>query len=592
MKSSNGIRIKVIAFASSMLFAVLVVRLWQLQVIRGDEYKLHSVENRLRIEKVPAPRGIIYDRNGNALVKNAAYYNVSLLPEMADMADIERIAEFIGEYPDDIKKRIKEHDNPLEMIKLKEGLSFGDVAYYEARMSDHLELRIGLEGTRYYPYGEVGAHLVGYLGRLSPKQAKKDTFRDVPRQAFIGQWGIEKIFDSTLRGTPGSRAIEVDALGRQLRVLKETPPVRGEDVYLSVDINLQKAASKAFKLRAGALVAIKPATGEILGLMSNPSFDPNLFARGIEYSDWVWLTTDKRYPMLNRAVQSQFPPGSTFKIATATAALEVKALTPRDKVTCRGGIRRGRWSFDCWKRGGHGTVSLRKAIIESCDVYFYKAGELAEIDSIAKYARLLGLGRETGIGIVTEKKGLIPDSEWKQRVKNEKWYLGETFNAAIGQGFVLTTPAQLARMVSVVANGGYLHDLRLTRSEEAPNTERLKIDGETLRIIKDALMGVVNERGGTGYAARSRKFKTGGKTGTAQVVSKREDDVDEEDVPYRLRDHAWFVAFAPDEDPEIALAVFVEHGGHGGSAAAPIAKKAIEAYLGGLEDAGEGGDRG
>jgi penicillin-binding protein 2 len=592
MKDKNGGTIKLTAFFSVVLFAVLAVRLWQLQMIKGDEYKLLSYENRLRIEKIPAPRGIIYDRNGKALVKNAAYFNISMPPEMARNVDMEEIAAFIEEDKDEIQKKINRHENPLEPIKLKEGLTFKEVAYFEARLSDHPALAIGVEGTRYYPYGEVGAHLVGYLGRLSPKQVRKKAFRNVPRQAFIGQWGIEKMFDSALRGTPGERVIEVDALGRQLRVIKETPPTRGEDVYLSVDINLQMTAAEAFEGRAGAFVAVKPSTGEVLGLLSSPSFDPNLFSRGIQYSDWVRLTTDKRYPMLNRAIQSQYPPGSTFKIITAIAALEEEAVTPDMKVTCFGNLRRGRWSFDCWRRGGHGTLSMRRAIIESCDVYFYTAGELTGIDNIAWYARELGLGRESGIALVEEKKGLIPDKEWKKEVKDKTWYLGETFNASIGQGFVLATPAQLARMVGAVASGGYLHEPKLTRAVDLPATERLLLDEETLEIVKDALLGVVNERKGTGYAARSRAVRVGGKTGTSQVVAKRHNRKEGEETPYRLRDHAWFVAFAPDEEPEIALAVFVEHGGHGGEAAAPIAKKAIEAYMSGLNDPKGSGDAG
>jgi penicillin-binding protein 2 len=587
VRAEDSRRIRLSTVVSVLLFLVLAARLWQLQIVQGAEYMRLSYDNRLRIEKVPAPRGIIYDRNGKALVKNSAYYNVSILPEMLEDADIGAIADFIGVEPDGILGKIGNEKHPLEPIVLREGLSFAETAFMEARLSDYPALTIVVEETRHYPYGEVSSHLVGYLGRLNSKQAKRDSFKDVPRQAFIGQWGIEKMFDSTLRGTPGARIIEVDALGRHLRVIKETPPVNGDDVYLSIDIDLQKEVAAAFGARTGAFMAIRPSTGEVLGLLSMPSFDPNLFSRGIDYSEWTRLTGDRGYPMLNRALQSHYPPGSTFKIITALAALEEGAITPETNVTCTGGIRRGRWSFGCWRKGGHGRISLRRAIVESCDVYFYHAGKLVGIDGIARYARLLGLGRETGIGLLEEKEGLVPDTEWKMRAKGEPWYLGETFNAAIGQGFVLATPAQLARIIGVVASRGVMNELQLTRVESAPpEGERLKLNEESVDILRGALMDVVNTRHGTAWASRSKVVRMGGKTGTSQVIANKALIGDHEEIPYRFRDHSWFVAFAPEDEPEIALAVFVEHGGHGSEAAAPIARRAVEVYMRGLEKEG------
>jgi penicillin-binding protein 2 len=482
----------------------------------------------------------------------------------------------LGELSDIVRR----HEDPLEPIKLRDGLTFQEMASIKARLSDYPGLIIHVEQTRYYPYGEVGAHLVGYLGKLGPTELKKEDFKNVPRQAFIGQWGIEKMFDSYLRGKPGRRVIEVDALGRRLRLIKEEPPERGSDLHLSIDLELQKAAEQAFDGKVGALVALKASTGEILAMVSRPSFDPNLFSRGITYQDWVRLAEDKSYPLLNRGLQSQYPPGSTFKIATAIAGLEEGAITPDTTVTCQGAIRVGRWRFRCWKRSGHGKVDLHRAIVESCDVFFYKAGQETGIDAIANYARGLGLEAESGLGLVKEKRGLIPDTEWKRRVKKQSWYLGETFNASIGQGFVLATPMQLARMTSTAVNGGYLYKPTPIRTEEQPEpVSRNPISQETLDIIKKALRGVVSERHGTGRAADSQIVEIGGKTGTAQVISSREETRKEEELPYKLRDHAWFVAFAPVESPEIALAVLVEHGGHGGTAAAPIARKAIEAYV-------------
>jgi penicillin-binding protein 2 len=588
MKTEGRDRIAVITVALVLAFTVLAARLWHLQIVKGTNFKRLSYENRLRIVKVPAPRGIIYDRNGKPLVKNSPYYSVSLMPEIIEEEDLEEIAYLLGIDVQEIQRVVGQWEESSVPIKLKDGLSFEAVAQIEARLSDYPALSIEVEQTRHYLYEKVGAHLIGYLGKLNPEQVHKDNFRDVPRQALIGQWGVEKMYDNVLRGTPGKRIFEVDALGRKLREISFELPVKGQPLYLSIDIDMQKKAEEAFKSRTGALVAIKPATGEVLGLVSLPSFDPNLFSRGISYEDWLELSESMRYPMLNRALQSQYPPGSTFKIVTAIAALESGTTTPEDEVTCRGNLKYGRWSFGCWRRGGHGKLSMHRAIVESCDVYFYKAGLRVGIDIIAKYARSLGLGAPAGVGLVTEKPGLIPDTEWKKRVRNEPWYPGETFNASIGQGFVLTTPVQLARMIGMVANGGYLHDIKLVRVDDLPVPAGVvHLEEKTLSVLKDALRGVVQEKHGTGYTARSGKIDMSGKTGTSQVISQRDLNVDEEELPYRFRDHAWFVAYAPSEEPKIALSVFVEHGGHGGAAAAPIARQAIEEYMGSQEAARE-----
>ena len=393
---------------------------------------------------------------------------------------------------------------------------------------------------------------------------------------FIGQWGIEKLFDDSLRGTSGSRVIEVNALGREIRLLQEKMPIKGKDITLSIDINLQKEAEKAFGEKAGALVAIKPDTGEILGMISKPSFDPNLFTRGISHEKWAAITEDKKNPMLNRALQSQYPPGSTFKIVTAIAALEEGVINPRTKVDCRGGINYGRWHFGCWRKNGHGVISLHRAIVESCDVYFYEVGRRLGIDKIYEYATSLGLGKKTGIDLGKEREGLVPNTKWKLENKKLPWFLGETFNASIGQGYVAVTPIQLAVMTSAIANGGTVYKPLLIKNSSPTISGRLNISPDTLETIKKGLFGVVNEAGGTGYAAKSELVTIAGKTGTAQVVTQKSGS---HYVGEKFRDHAWFVAFAPVEKPEIALAVLVEHGGHGGGAAAPIAKSAIEAYV-------------
>ncbi len=570
-------RILTACYIVIVIFLVLIMRLWQLQILQGSKYRDLSEANRLRIMTIPAPRGILYDRNGIPLVRNSPYFFASIVPGEFDKKKVELLSKLLDMPAKDIFEKIEKTEvAPFTPIRLKQGLSFQEVAYIESRRSDFPGLIIEVEASREYVYGSIGSHVIGYLGKPTPSQTKDPAFDNVPPDSFIGQWGAEMLFDKSLRGVPGEKVIEVDSLGREIRLLKEKPPIKGEDITLSLDINLQKAAEEAFGEKIGALVAVKTDTGEILGLVSKPSFDPNLFAKGIRYNEWLSLCQDKTRPMLNRALQSQYPPGSVFKIITAIAGLEEGVIKLDTKVNCRGGINYGRWHFGCWRKEGHGVMSLHKAIVESCDVYFYEVGKRLGIDKIYEYASSFGLGRETGIKLVNERKGIVPNTKWKMEQKKQPWYLGETFNTSIGQGYLAVTPIQLAVMMSAIANGGNLLKPTLIKDSGPFFSGRAKVSHETLDIIKKALYGVVNENGGTGWAAKSQFISVGGKTGTAQVVSMK---YGSKYLPSQFRDHAWFVAIAPIEKPEIAISVFVEHGGHGGGAAAPIAKMAIEGYF-------------
>ncbi|MBI5633058.1 MAG: penicillin-binding protein 2 [Nitrospirae bacterium] len=569
-----------IIFISYLLiagFVVVLLRLWQLQVLQGSELRKISESNRLRVIGVPAPRGIIFDRNRVPLVKNTPYFCASVIPQEFNKGSIAALSQLLNISEPELYDRItRKAASPFTPVRLREGLSFSEVSVIEARRSDFPGLLIEVETSREYMYGSVGSHLIGYLGKLNPAQSTDPSFKDVPPEAFIGQWGVEKLYDKTLRGTAGQRIIEVDAVGREIRLLYETAPVKGADLDLSIDIALQREAEKAFEGRAGALVALKTDTGEVLGLVSSPSFDPNQFAKGINYNDWKALMEDKKIPMLNRAIQSQYPPGSTFKILTAIAALEEGAIDTGTKAECRGGLSYGKWRFGCWQKKGHGIVSIHRALVESCDVFFYETGKRVGFDKVHDYAVKLGLGAETGIELGRERKGLIPNSAWKLETKKSAWFLGETFINSIGQGYVSATPIQLAVMMSAVANGGSVYKPLILKDTAPELVRKVELRQETLEIVRDALKGVVNESGGTGAASRSSMATVGGKTGTAQVVGLRKDS---KYLSEKFRDHAWFVSFAPVEKPEIAMSVFVEHGGHGGSAAAPIAKKALEAYL-------------
>ncbi len=565
------------------LFVVLLLRLWQLQLLKGDYYLAQSIKNRIRVVKIPAPRGIIYDRNGVKLVKNAPLFVASLLPGISeDSLDIKALSELLDMKEEEIRKLISGQDTKrLEPIRLKAGLSFSDVAKIEARRSDFPGLIIETDVTRYYPYKKTASHLIGYLSLPTVEQLRKRSKKEIVQNAPVGQWGVEALYDETLRGTPGRKFIEVDALGRQLRTVSIIPPRRGNDITLSIDINTQIEAENAFKRKSGALMAIDPRNGKVIAFVSLPSFNPNEFIHGISQDRWNKLINNPRHPMLNRVLQSQYPPGSVFKLIVAIAGLEEGVITPGYSVDCKGFISVGRWRFRCWKKSGHGLVNLRRAIVESCDVYFYEVGRLLGIDRIAKYARAFGLGSPVGLKLCTERSGLIPTTRWKKRVRGRPWYLGETFNAAIGQGYVSVTPAQAAVMVAAIANGGTIYRPSVLLDEEPQILGKVVLKPSTIRFIKRAMYDVVVNPRGTGWRARSGVAPIAGKTGTAQVVSRPADE--DESKRWLPRDHAWFVAFSPVKNPEIALSVFVEHGGHGGETAAPIAKKTIEQYIKGNE---------
>ena len=572
-------RITISFYIVLSVFCIFLLRLWHLQVINGGEYKKIDERNRLRVIDIPAPRGVIYDRNNNPLVKNVISFDVSMVNENMpkDDAVISDLGKLISLSPEQIKKIAQASVNPYETIKLKQNVSFDEVARVEARKIDFPGLQVEVTSARGYLYGQTASHLLGYLGKPSPKQLASPEYSDIPQESFIGQFGIEKTYDSTLRGIAGKKIVEVDALGNIIRFVRLQKPVRGNDIKLTIDINVQMEAERGLGEKAGAVVALEPDTGEILALASAPSFDPNLFVGGITYSDWKELLDDPRKPLMNRAIQDQYPPGSTFKPVTALAALENDTVTGSTQFFCSGSIYFGR-IFRCWKEGGHGVVDLYKGIVQSCDVYFYEIGKKISIDSIAKYANALGLGVPTGVELESEASGLVPSTKWKLRTKREKWYQGETLSVAIGQGYLAVTPIQAARMIATLVNGGKLYKLHLVANDNV-NTKPesiVELNPEHVEMIKKALVGVVYDHSGTGGAARSNIVSIGGKTGTAQVIGSA---AREKDLADQYKDHAWFVAFAPQNNPKIAVSVLVEHGGHGGSAAAPIAKNVIETYF-------------
>ena len=574
-----------------ILFAVvLFFRLWYLQLVKGTYYNELAENNRIRPVKIRPPRGVIYDRKGRPLVENVLTFDISLVPEdTPDLnATIDRLAPIIKMRPGDIRRMLSDAEpvrGQYEPVKLREEAPWEQVALVEAQQDDIPGVIVEPEHRRHYPYGGMASHQFGYIGKVTPTQKKKR--QQVDTGLLVGQSGLEKTYDKLLLGTAGRRMLQVNAAGRKVKDLGIEEPKPGRDLYLTLDLDVQRVAEEALGIRAGSVVALDPNSGEVLALVSHPTYDPNLFPRGISPADWERLSNDPSHPLYNRAIQSVYPPGSTFKIVVSLAGLDTGLIDLQEKITCIGSLRSGRRAFRCWKKGGHGTISFHQALVESCDVYFYTMGDRIGFDIIAKYARMLGLGQTTGIALADEKAGLIPTPAWKQERLKEPWYQGDSFINAIGQGFVLMSPIQAAQMIAAVANGGVFYEPHLvkrSRSRETgeetvfPSTEirRASLGAAALDEVRRALIGVTTERGGTAHGAATPLGTVAGKTGTAQVIAQK---VPGRKLTESTEDHAWFMAYAPAEQPQIAVAVIVEHGGHGGAAAAPVARKVIEEYL-------------
>ena len=578
----------------SIVFLFLVGRLFFLQVLQGERFTYLSENNRIRLKKIPGIRGMVFDRRGQLMVDSHPSFDLLFVPEDATDPEgtLRDLARFLERDEGELLSLFDKNKTrpPFEEIVLGRDIDRRSLVAVEAHQLDLPGVTLRIRPRRSYLNNSTAAHLLGYLGEIGSRQLKvrrKDGYRMGDE---IGQFGLERMWEEFLRGRNGGQQVEVDALGRRVRVLHEVESVPGHSVFLTLDQDLQETAYEALQGKEGAIVALEVNSGAILALVSTPAFDPNLFARGITSEEWRVLRGDQRYPLNNRTIQGQYPPGSIFKIVLAIAALEEGVIQPETRIFDPGYLNVGNRRFRDWKKGGHGWVDLHKAIVESCDVYFYQLGQRLGIDRIAQYARALGLGEKTGIALDGEKEGLIPDSAWKRKRYDQPWFPGETPSAAIGQGYINVTPLQMANLMAAVANGGTLYrpwfvrkveslDGRLTREYGPEKIRSLTLKESTLEHLRRALRDVVNSRPGTGGRARSNLIEIAGKTGTAQVAEMRGGIVKSEQLPYSIRDHAWFVAYAPAERPEIAVVILVEHGGHGGSAAAPLAKKVIEKYF-------------
>jgi penicillin-binding protein 2 len=595
---SDGVRRKIKFFVLLVIlsFLVLLLRVWYLQVLKGSDFMGLSENNRVRLISLPSYRGEITDRNGVTLASIRPSFNLYITPE--DVQDLGETLNALNEKIDFDIQKVKNdirQSQPFLDVLIKADIQRDQVAFVEENNQSLGGIHLKVEPLRDYLYGELAAHALGYLGEINKDKLMKGE-AGYRMGDIVGKEGIEFLFEQDMQGKKGYKEVEVDVSGRELAVLRKSPPQSGNHLQLTLDLRIQQVVEQLMTGTEeepinGSAVVIKVQTGEILAITSKPSFDPNLFSAGISVAEWRKLIFNTEHPLQNKAIDGQYPPGSVYKIVAAYAALEEEAVTPEETVFCPGYFRLGRRLYRCWRRGGHGDVDLHDALVQSCDVYFYTVGHKLGIDTLARYAKMLGMGSLTRVNLIGEKPGLVPTKEWKLKARGEEWLAGETISASIGQGFNLVTPIQQARLLATVANGGMVLRPYLVRQikdkdgrvikETFPSIEkRLESRPDTLSIIQKGLFGVVNEKRGTGWRARLKQITVAGKTGTAQVVRLKRGpkSEEEEETPYKYRDHAWFVGYAPYENPEIAVAVIVEHGGHGGSAAAPIVRQIIETY--------------
>ena len=591
-------KIRVFAILVIFVFICLSMRIWYLQILKWQYLTGLSENNRVRMVSLPAYRGTIKDRNGETLVSIRPSFNLYITPEDAgdSGSSLDLLAKKIKFKRGKLKKSIG-REKSFKDILIKADISREEVAFIEENNMRLPGIKIKAEPLRNYVYKDLMSHTLGYLGEISKSKLKNTNNLFYSQGDFVGKNGLENIFESTLRGKKGNKEVEVDVSGRELKTIRRLPSESGNNLILTLDVKVQAELEKAMtstpeKIVNGSAVVIKVQTGEILAIASKPTFDPNEFAEGITSGSWRKLINDEMHPLQNRSIHSQYPPGSTYKIAVAYAALEEGVIDPETTIYCPGHFKLGRGRYRCWKKSGHGAVNLHDALVQSCDVYFYTLGHRMGIDTLARYAKKFGFGTPAGIGLSREKSGLVPSTQWKLKNRKKAWLLGETISASIGQGYNLVTPLQQANMMAAVANGGMLLKPYIVKRIEEPGGTTIKeffpeirgqIAGssENLEVIRKALRDVVNGVRGTGKRSRLKNIIVSGKTGTVQVVRmKSNEELEKEDeVPYKYRDHAWFVAFAPYEKPEIAVAVLVEHGGHGGTTAAPIAKKIFKKYF-------------
>jgi penicillin-binding protein 2 len=565
-------------------FSALAGRLYYLQFIKSEELYSLSENNRIKLQLVAPPRGNILDRHGKPMASSDINYRLFLdYSTLTQQSFQSTVAHLNGLLPLPDKKLAQLKSQRVSTAAmpdmLRDHLSWDEVAMLELNMMDLPGVMIDLGQIRTYPLADEAAHLLGYLGAVAEEDLSED---DPPLMRLpdfkIGKNGIEKMLEDRLRGTAGIRQLEVNVHGMPVREIGKTPPVAGENIRLTIDARLQKYASDLIKNESASVVVMEVDTGNVLTLASMPAFDPNVFSKGISSEYWKELSRDKKAPLLNKSIAGQYPPGSTFKMLVGLAGLEEKLITPDTRVFCPGHFMLGNHKFNCWKEGGHGHVNYHEAVAQSCDTFFYTLAQRMGIEPYADMARRFGLGQTHNIGLLGEKAGIIPGPDWKMKRYKQRWTGGDTINASIGQGYVLSTPLQLAVMAARMASGlNVVPRLHVPEGEERPEFSPIKLDEEWLRLNMEAMNAVCNSQTGTAYGKRiiDPRFAMGGKTGTSQVRRILQRGQDQKTLPWEARHHALFVAYAPITNPKYACCVVVEHGGGGAAAAAPIARDVL-----------------
>ncbi|EPR43841.1 penicillin-binding protein 2 [Desulfovibrio sp. X2] len=561
------------------LFCAFAIRLWYLQIHKGEYYAEKARDNRLRQEAMYAPRGLIRDRDGKLLAMNEPAYALAIVREDVDDVDaaLDQVAEWTGIPRAELQRvyvKGKRRTKSFEPLILATDLSPGLLARIEANSLRWPGLEIVVKPKRYYPEGDILAHVLGYVAEANEEELEKD--KGLALGDSVGKRGLELTLEQRLRGVKGLRQIEVDASGRQLSSLVLRDPRAGADLKLSIDLELQKRISETMDKdgHVGAVVVMEPFSGQVLALVSRPSFDPNSFVVGLTPDEWAKLRDDPRHPMQNRATQSVYPPGSTFKTVTAAAALHDNMVDPKKAIFCSGSIALGSHVFRCWKKEGHGWVDLRRGLIESCDVYFYELGQRIGVDRIESFAKAAGFGKPTGIDLPNEKAGLIPGREWKWKRFHERWQGGETLNMAIGQGYTQVTPLQLARFYASLVNGGKIVQPTLLDEETPKYAGDLPLTSAQQELLLSTMRETVDSPHGTCRKLRTDGAVVGGKTGTAQVVRLKEEQrgAKTSEIEYRFRDHAWVASWGIKDGRAVVIVCMIEHGGHGADSSVPVVR--------------------
>ena len=569
----------VFGVANAMGMSVLLGRLYYLQFKRADEFRTMAEGNRVKLSLIAPVRGLLLDRHGVALANNQKNFRLFLDTEMdSDPADsLKSLASVISITPERIEQVLKEIRStrypPPALIK--DHLTWDELSQFEFYKLNYPEIYVDIGQVRFYPFGEKASHLLGYVTAVDKNKTEdKPELQKLSRlpDFKIGKSGIEEAFEHQLQGTAGTKQTEVNVHGLSVRELGRKDGTPGTNLHLTIDARLQEFAAARLGAESAAAVVMNVQNGDVLALASMPAFEPNAFSKGITNKYWGELQANERNPLLNKAIAGQYPPGSTFKLSMALAALNAKVTAPMNTVFCNGHFTYGNHQFTCWKTTGHGTVSMREAIQQSCDVYFYTMAERLGIDNIADMARRLGMGKPTGLGIPGEKGGIVPDDKWKRSRGWGQWMGGDTISVGIGQGYIITTPLQLAVMTARIANGGFMVSPRLVSDGKDPEMEPLGLSRDHIAAVHEGMNAVCNEQRGTAYAHRIKdeRFLMAGKTGTSQVRKLIAHGIDQNKLPWEQRHHAWFVGFAPVSAPKYAAAVIVEHGGGGAVAAAPV----------------------